>query len=62
MARCNATLMAVFLALFALFGLALAADAPAPTPTAGAGSFSPSFVSAVFAVVVALLLGSSFRI
>ncbi|GKV35648.1 hypothetical protein SLEP1_g43891 [Rubroshorea leprosula] len=43
-------------------GLALAADAPAPTPTAGAGSLSSSFVSAVFAVVVALLLGSSLRI
>ncbi|GKV03528.1 hypothetical protein SLEP1_g15816 [Rubroshorea leprosula] len=56
-ARCNATLMAVLLAVFALVGLAQAADAPAPSMTSGSGAISPSFTSAIPGIAVVLLFG-----
>ncbi|KAL6207997.1 hypothetical protein ACLB2K_018949 [Fragaria x ananassa] len=64
MAACKASvmaLMAVFVVVISLAGVAQAAEAPAPSPVSPAASISPSFVSGLVAAAVALVFGSALR-
>ncbi|PRQ27918.1 hypothetical protein RchiOBHm_Chr6g0310451 [Rosa chinensis] len=55
-------LMAVFVVVISLAGVAQAADAPAPSPVSPAASISPSFASGLVAAAVALVFGSALRV